>query len=210
MKKLSCVLLAVAFVFMFTGIVLADNDCGRKLRKLKKQIKEIQEQLDGLSTNRGSVRVYDADGQYLGILLANPYPVTSNFINGLGTQIFSEEAGQTFIIMYATEDILDSMSNRYGIWYATSDCTGQAYTNSSISYGTIMQKTRDWQPHPYYIVHPGYDNPVTAYSEKGSRGECVELPAGSYKQYGFIIEEIPVEKITFNHPVKFPLVFELE
>lgn len=173
------------------------------------------------SPSMAEIKVYDADNQYLGILLAaggGAYPVTPSVI-------IIEPSQKRFLHLYARIDSNGipvgnlsvsghvRLSHIGSLYYETSDCSGTIHTTPLIRGGLLYNGVfacPDCGTDGLYSIKYSDKKTITAKSVK----KLVKWPAWEYNPCEQISEEheffpwTEAEPLPFNLPVSLPLRYE--
>jgi len=157
------------------------------------------------------IRAYDADGQFLGILMGHVAYPTSGDTNPPKVscaEIFIPALEKTIIIDKSTGDAYENPHN-FDLRYNDENCTGTAFTPAENGVVDAIQKRQERDctgAFPlYYIVEAQTGSYVARSSMSCVIDGCYDEPENTegYKPYKVI--EIPVGNIPFTLPVKLPL-----
>jgi len=156
----------------------------------------------------GELKVYDADNQYLGILIEH---------NGYGYTVIYMPSVNKVVRMYYS-DPEKRYADLFGgdvIYYSNADCTGTAFSHNINRIPQFIVK--DIYTNKYFI--PTNDNVIvtptqTIYGRYCRMGTCQCLEGiasniGNSYGYNFIkLEEVVNPQIPFNTPVRLPFRYE--
>jgi hypothetical protein len=153
------------------------------------------------------VRVYDDDGQYLGILL-------SNYGEGVGPEVYIPSLQVSF------EILLDGLIRPLGVVYFDNlNCSGAAYYKVGIPYSPrprpniLYRAGGETSPRYFVLKYPyqeGVNDEAAIWSDLAAGrplGDCQNYNSLQVRDYLVPVTEI-LGAIPFSPPVAFPLTFE--
>lgn len=159
------------------------------------------------TTELPGIRVYDANDQFIGILLDKSFQSGSTsviFIPSLNVAtVITEEIGAE------PGDIIRSLGN---IYFENSHCSGPAYLETFTTAPNILYRIGGYDSPPRYFLAIAPDKRDFIISSKlDFRGDCRPWvnSKSRHSRRGYKAKEIPPEKIPFSLPVALPLRYEL-
>lgn len=156
----------------------------------------------------GAIHVYDANNQYLGILVSHwdVDPAINNPTESLPhiLMVFNPASKQFIPVNKGDGNVFNRTTG--SLYYESPDCTG---TPHAMQYGYIGVVMYDKYLKGYYKLKMGRKVGLASQSVwYGSNNQCV--PSPSYPVVSFFeVAMIPEDQVGFQTPVAFPLAYEL-